>query len=158
MTDRLEEDLDTASRSDLPLEERIAAAARLWDFTKRVESAMDPLKEILRAKARESRKDRPCVVTLEGVGMTRATVTFPERHLKIQSGLEHGAIKQILGDRLFHELCEEKVTPRPDASARVHSMSTEDQGVAVRVFMEVEGKPRVSLQFGGDGIVDLGSR
>jgi hypothetical protein len=157
--DRAVRDLITAKDPNLPLEVRVAAGARLWDQINHANAALEFLKADLRAEAKRKLNGEAGATTIEGTGMTRALVTVPEASLQILKGTNMAALKRELGPAVFSSMFEEVVTYkcRPTASARIHKLSTKEQSAVLTAVREVEGTPRVSLQFAGADILEMHS-
>jgi len=146
------DDLRIARDLRVPLAERIAAGSRLWDLADRAKKSIEVLKKTLRVEARKNLRGATGAVTLEGSGMTRAVVTF-ETFLEVVEGTDYDALRGALGEA-FGDLFEKEVRYklRPGVTERIRSLPPNLQNKVFEVLREVEGTPRVSLQFGGEGI------
>ena len=153
----MEKDIATVNDPSIPLELRVAAGARLWDISRRAKSALDSLKSVLRTEAME-RLGCAGVVTIEGVGMTRALVTIPESTLAIKNANCFPKLKHTLGKQ-FASLFEEVTVYRcrPDIKFSIALLQPQDRTAVLSEVQEIEGMPRVSFQFAGSNLLDLGS-
>jgi hypothetical protein len=146
-----------AKDPNLPLEVRIAAGARLWDVIKRANEALVPLKDELRNQAKLKRKI-PGTVVIEGTGMTRAMVTLPKSILQVSKKTDIAALKRSITPMVFSALFEETCTYEchPNIVRRISGLKKEVRSSVLSAIEEIEGTPRVSLQFAGSNLVDLG--
>ena len=149
-------DIETVLDERVPLAERIASGARLWDLVNSAKKALEPLKDALRAEARRV-LGGPGAHTLEGSGMTRAVVTIPDPALTILRETDYTALRASLGDAAFRDLFEETISYklRPNATGRIASLPPDLQGKVFEVVRETDGTPRVSFQYAGAGISEV---
>ena len=157
-TDRVARDLRVARDSSAPLEDRIAAGARLWNLIEEAEGALAPLKETLRAEARSRLGNTPGSETIEGTGMTRAVVTVPKPAYQVVKGADMNAVRAEIGEQAFSQLFEEVTSYKVRASGlnKVASLRPCQSQAALAVITQVDPTPRVAFKSAGEGIDNIG--
>lgn len=149
-------DREIATDPTRTVEERVAAGARLWDSVNSAEAALEVLKTDLR-KLALAKKGAPGTVLFEGEGMTRATVVIPPPALLLKKGANPAMLATKLGanfGRIFGET--KSWTIRENAAAIFARLPRNLQETLFGVLVEDQGKPRVSFQYGGSGLTDIG--
>ena len=156
LPNRVAADLASARDPNAPLEERIAAGARLWNLIEEAEAALSPLKASLREEARARLGNDPGAVHLDGEGMTRAVVTVPRPSYTVAKGTDMPAVKQLLGPAAFEALFEEVVSYKVRASTinagKIASLNPSARDAALSVIVQVDPTPRVAFKSAGDGV------
>lgn len=152
--DRLERDMEVAGDPTQPLETRIAAGARLWDFINQARSVLETLKESLRAEAVNRLGGVPGQTIIEGTGLSRASVTVPPSRFQIVKGADMKSLKLSLGPPIFSSIFSEtaQFEVRPQAIQEIGNLSPTAQAATMKAIEQVELKPRVSFQFAGEGV------
>jgi hypothetical protein len=156
-TDQVTGDLAIARDPRARLEDRIAAGARLWNLINEAESALAPLKMVLRDEARARLGSDPGSIHLEGSGMTRAVVTVPKPSYAVAKGTDMIAVKQLLGaafDLFFEEITTYKVRGVPN-TGKIASLNPEDRNTALSAICQVDPTPRVSFKSAGEGVEQI---
>lgn len=154
-TDRVTGDLAVARDPRAPLEERIAAGARLWALIENAEAALAPLKEALREEGRSRLGGVPGSTHIDGTGMTRAVVTVPKPSYAVAKGTDMSALKQLIGAEAFAALFEEVLTYKVKAApnlTKVASLSPQGSNAALAAITQVDPTPRVAFKSAGEGV------
>jgi hypothetical protein len=152
--DRVAGDLAVARDPLAPLEDRIAAGARLWSLIEEAESALAPLKASLRDEARARLGNDPGSVHIDGTGMTRVVVTVPRPTYSVAKGTDMHAVKQTLGsafDLFFEEVTTYKVRGVPN-TGKIASLNPEARNVALAAITQADPTPRVAFKSAGEGV------
>lgn len=157
-SNRVAHDLSVARDPRAPLEERIAAGARLWSLINEAEEALAPLKQSLREEARARLGNDPGSIHLEGEGMTRAVVTVPKTAYAVAKGTDMPALKQLIGNEVFSALFEEittyKVKGVPNTGKIAH-LSSQGVSAALAAISQVDPTPRVAFKSAGEGVEQI---
>ena len=157
-SNRVASDLAVARDPHAPLEDRIAAGARLWSLIEEAERALAPLKTCLRDEARARLGNDPGSIHLEGDGMTRAVVTVPKPSYTVAKGADMPAVKQLLGaafDALFEEVVTYKVRAATLNAGKIASLNPSARDTALSVIVQVDPTPRVAFRSAGDGVEQI---
>lgn len=148
-SNRVALDLSVARDPRAPLEERIAAGARLWNLIEEAEAALAPLKQSLRDEARARLGNDPGSIHLEGDGMTRAVVTVPKPSYTVAKGADMSAVKQLLGaafDSFFEEVVTYKVRSSTINAGKIASLNPTARDTALSVIVQADPTPRVAFK------------
>lgn len=152
-----EDELRKLSDPSLPLNAKIAAAAKLVELVGRISKALGPFKNELRRLADASPED---VVRLEGDDLARATLTKPKNRtvLAMEKGASPEDLKPLLELKTFQAIWKEskRYEFRPTAKMVIGKLPVATQKRLFEKIREIERVTRISFAYGGAGLTVLG--